>query len=556
MQTIDRRSFIAGSSAGLGIAAAPLLAAVPSRPRARIGGIELDVDELLSRPFDYVIVGGGAAGCVLAYRLTERSDLRVLLIEAGEIVDDPAVVAPQAWPGLAGGPYDWSYLSVPQSGLLGRAVAQPRGRGLGGSTLINAMGFQRGGREAYDAWAEITGDTGWSYASLLPFFKRMETASGGANAWRGGDGPLHVLAISDVDDKNPMSLAFAAAARAAGYPENPDWNAERADGLAFTQLTIHEGKRVSTAEAYAKPIMARENFALLTGAAITGLQISRGQCDGVALGARTIRPEREVILSAGTFDTARLLLLSGVGDAAALKRVGVKPIHHLPGVGQNLQDHPLMAGLLFRSPQLLAPSVYNHCDVMLLAQSGQGRGFADLQLMALSVPFVSPVLGPVPDKSFSIVPALMAPHSKGQLTLASADPRVPALIDPNYLNDPRDVEALVDALEMGREIASRPEMRAWVAKEVFPGRAMINRADMKRHVQRTAAPFYHPVSTCRMGRTDDPQSVVDSQFRVIGLSKIRIVDASIFPSMPQAMTMASTIMIAEKAATVIVNDHL
>ncbi len=514
------------------------------------------VDAVLAKPWDYIIIGGGSAGCVLARRLSEAPDVQVLLVEAGQMVDDAGVNTPQAWPGLAGGPFDWAYHSAPQTGLQNRSVVQPRGKGLGGSTLINALAFHRGGRQAYDGWAAATADPGWGYAGLLPFFQRLETASGGANGWRGGDGPLHVLAVGNATDLNPLSVAFANAGVAAGYPANPDWNAERPDGTIWTQLTIDNGKRDTAASAFIRPVQSRPNLGILTGATARQLNLAGAHCQSISVVAdgrqHDLTPRREIILSAGAIDTPKLLLHSGIGNADTLNAIGIAPSHNLPGVGQNLQDHPLVPGLLFQSPRPIPISNYNHGESMVLTRSHQRTdGLQDLQLMGISVPFLSPDLGQAPPNSFSIVPALMAPYSKGSLTLTSADPRVPARIDPGYLADPRDVEALVDAFEITREIMARPEMRDWVAEELFPGPAMTDRAALGDHIRRTAAPFYHPVSTCRMGQTSDPMAVVDPRCRIIGLSGVRIVDASIFPSIPQAMTNAATLATAERAADII-----
>lgn len=553
VKDLGRRQLIYGA----GLAAAALVAG--SKVRAMLAGDPADPEALLRQTWDYVIVGGGSAGCVLANRLSENPKAKILLLEAGGDVRDPAVSSPPAWPTLAGGAYDWKYHSAAQPGLGGRSVPEPRGKGLGGSTLINALGFQRGPHEAYDRWAEETGDPGWGFAGLLPFFCRLETASGGSDRWRGGSGPLHVLEIGGVADQSPFSGAFAEGGIAAGHGLNPDWNAARADGTIWTQLTIRDGRRDSAASAFLDPVRHRPNLAVLTNAHVLRLRLRDKSCDGVDLiidGRQMKVAAGETILSAGAFDSPRLLLLSGIGDAGTLRRLGIASRNQLPGVGRNLQDHPLVAGLLFRARRALPASPYNHCETMVVAGSSLSQGTADLQLMGLDVPFLLPNIGVAPPDSFSIVPALMAPRSRGTLTLASADPLAPAVIDPGYLMEDADVDALVEGIALAREIASTAPMREWVAEEVFPGPAATSKAMLAAHVRNSASPFFHPVSTCRMGREDDPLAVVDLSCRVIGMNRLRVVDASIFPSIPQAMTNAATLAVAERASDLIQGRHI
>ena len=514
-----------------------------------------DPATLLGKAWDYVIVGAGSAGCVLGRRLSEDTNATVLLLEAGGKPSDPAIFSPPAWPGLAGGDFDWNYTSLPQPGLLGRRVAQPRGKGLGGSTLINALGFQRGPMQAYDRWADETGDQGWSAENMLPFFRKPETASSGADAFRGGDGPLHVLELGDVDDHHPLSAAIGDAGVEAGYPLNPDWNGAHADGTIWSQLTIRDGRRDSAASAFLDPVCERPNLGILTGVLVLRIVVQGSRCVGVevAIGGavRQVYAIQKTILSAGAIDTPRLLMLSGVGDADALRRIGIETICDLPGVGRNLHDHPLVPGLLYRSRRPIRASSYNHCETMIIASSHNHPGWANLQLMGLTVPFLSSELGSAPPQTFSIVPALMAPRSRGSISLASCDPRVPAQIDPGYLTEASDVEALIDALALSREIADQPALREWIAEEVFPGVAMRDPASIAHHIRRTASAFYHPVATCRMGPDGDPDAVTDRHCRVRGIDGLRIVDASVMPSIPQAMTNAPVLAVAERAAELI-----
>lgn len=415
------------------------------------------------------------------------------------------------------------------------------------------MGFQRGPLHAYDEWAEATGDPGWGGHELLRYFKRLETASTGASEWRGGDGPLQVLETGHIADRNALSSAYALASVEAGFPLNPDWNGKAASGTIWTQLTIRGGRRDTAATAYIDPVSSRSNLGIVTGAKARRIQVVSGRCCGVELEVsgqvHALAPLRETILCAGVIDTPRLLLLSGIGPAAELAEIGIRPVHDLPGVGQELRDHPLVPGLLYASSQPVPASRYNHCELMTVTCSRDATDPADIQLMALSVPFLSPELGTPPPDSFSVVPALLRPRSCGSLRLASADPAVPPLIDPAYLTDDQDIDALIDAIEIAREIMAQPALTPWVEREVFPGPRITARPALADHVRLTASPFFHPVATCRMGL--DRLAVTDATCRVRGLTGLRIVDASIMPTIPRAMTNAGVLALAERAADLI-----
>jgi len=530
---VNRRKALAATIGG-GFALSGL-----GRAAAAASGVRmLASPEQLAPAYDCVIVGAGSAGCVLAHRLG-RAGRRVLVIEAGGATALAAVKDPPEWPKLQGGELDWRYVTVPQAGLGGRIIRCPRGKVLGGSSIINALAYQRGHPAAYDRWPE-----GWRAADLLPYFRRAETFSGGASAWRGGDGPLHVLSLADVADRTPLASAFVQASRDLGYLMSPDIGGEVTTGVGWNQLSIRGRLRDDAATAY---LGSLENAAvdLLPNTAVLGLAIEGGRCTGVRLGGRIVRAEGEVLLCAGAIDSPRLLMLSGIGPAGRLRSLGIAVAADLPDVGRHLEDHLLVAGVAYAARREVPRSRYNHADALLYVPHANPAESPEHLVMCLSLPFVLPTVGPLPAPAYVLVPCLMRPRSRGSVSLASADPRQPALIDPNHLADPADLQLLVEGVALARDIGAGAAFADWRAGEVHPGPKATSAADIGNFILRAADSFHHPVGTCRIG------AVVDHALRVKGIAGLRVIDASVFPGIPQAMTNAATIAMAEKASDLV-----
>jgi choline dehydrogenase len=488
--------------------------------------------------YDYAIVGAGSAGCVLARRLA-RAGRRVLLIEAGGPATLPAIADPPDWPELEGSAVDWRYATVPQPGLGGRIVSYPRGKVVGGSSAINALAYQRGHPAAYDRWPE-----GWRFADLLPYFKRAETFSGGADAWRGGDGPLHVLSLADVTDRNPVAAAFMSASQELGFPLTADLGGAVTTGVGWNQLSVKGRVRDDAATAYLGSL-ASGVVDLLLDAAVLGLAIERGRCVGVRLAERLVQPEIEVLLCAGAIDSPRLLMASGIGPADELRTLGISVALDLPDVGRHLEDHLLVAGVAYKAKREVPRSHYNHADALLYRPRSDPSQSPDILVMCLSLPFVLPTVGPLAPPAYVLAPCLLRPQSRGAVRLASADPLAPALIDPNYLSESADLDVLAEGVALSREIGAAAAFADWRSEEIYPGANWASVANRPDFVRRAANSFHHPVGTCRMG------SVVDEALRVRGVAGLRVIDASVMPAIPQAMTNAATIAVAERASDLV-----
>jgi choline dehydrogenase len=521
-----------------------------------------------AREFDVVVVGAGSAGCALAARLSEDPTLRVLLLEAGGSDDVLEVQIPAGLYKTWRTRLDWNYTTEPQPGLDGRKLFWPRGKLLGGSSSINAMIYIRGARADYDEWAELTGDESWSYDHVLPLFRRMEDNARGADRFHGVGGPLRV---EDLRSPHPWTRAVVQSAVAAGYPRNDDFNGETQEGVGQYQVTQKRGRRWSSAAAYLHPAERRPNLTVRTGALTTRVLVEDGRATGVEYRAggrvHTVRAAREVVLSGGAINSPQLLMLSGIGPADHLREVGVDVVHDLPGVGGGLQDHPLVPMVydvrsgkslrLAETPLNMArwkaagrgPLTSNLAEAGLFTRSSPELAEPDLQYHFLPVKFWKQAEIDPDVEAFSTLVVLVRVHSRGSVRLRSADPSWAPVIDAGYLTDERDLEALVTGVEKARDIAAVGPLASVLAGEWSPGDAVQGRDALRASVRDTLESLYHPVSSCRMG-TDD-QAVVDAQLRVRGIEGLRVADASVMPTLVRGNTNAPTMMIAERAADLI-----
>lgn len=549
---LSRRGFIrAAAATGFGAAGINALADELDAARAN----QLERASKLQAAYDYVVVGTGSAACALVGRLATRKDASILMIEAGDWDTAPSVMNPGVWFTNLGTERDWGDVAIPSSGTNNRAIPEHMGRVVGGGSSINATIWARPFKSDLEHWAAVSGDKAWGYESGLDVFRRMESWQGApSDRYRGKSGPVW---CQPAHNPHPVAPAMLAACKSLGYPVLADLNGQREEGgigFALMNQIIRDGRRQSMARSYLYPVLARPNVTVvvnthvdrlvLTGTKATGVQITRGGAQS------TVSANTEVILCAGGINTPKLLMLSGIGDEAQLRQHGIKAVLNAKEVGQNFQDHLLHGGCIWE-PKEHIPHRNSAANAAGFLKSQASLAAPDVNLVQIELPYASEVVGKQyspPNTSWALCAGLVAPKSRGEIRLRSADPKDRPVVDARFLSHPDDVKALAFGIEVSREIGNSAAMKDFVKREVAPAKKLTGK-DMEDFVRNGATTYFHQSGTCRMGA--DKDAVVDSKLRVNGIQGLRIADSSIMPRIAQVATMATCVLIGERMADIL-----
>jgi choline dehydrogenase-like flavoprotein len=520
--------------------------------------------------YDYIIVGAGTAGCVLASRLSEDRHKRVLLLEAGGPDRKKEIRIPLAFSKLFRSEIDWNYSTEPEPHLANRRLYWPRGKVLGGSSSMNAMIYIHGNPADYNRWRDL-GNPGWGFDEVLPYFKRAENQQRGASEFHGVGGPLDVC---DLRDKHPLARAFLAAAEEIGFARNDDFNGASQEGAGFYQVTQRRGRRWSAADAYLRPALYRHNLKIETRAHASEILFDKHRAIGVRYfhdGAlNEARAAREIVLAGGTINSPQLLLLSGIGPADSLRKLGIEVAADLPGVGGNLQDHLVMVveyectkPITLETTENLrnylrflffgsGPLTSNVAEAGIFTKTRSDARASDLQVLFGPCYYQKHGFDPPSGHRYSIGPTLIAPCSRGTISLRSTNPLDAPLIRANYLSEDADMRVLIEGVKISRRIGEARAFAPYREAETHPGAVIKSDAEIAASIRATAETLYHPVGTCKMGT--DAMAVVDARLRVRGVEGLRVADASVMPEIIAGNTNAPVVMIAEKAADIIRED--
>jgi len=550
---IGRRGFIKMAlAAGL----APYAAEAMAQAGTEAAANQLYNSKNLKKSYDFVVIGSGSGGSVVAGRLAAESNAEVLVLEAGGSDHVDNVKIPAMWPTNIRSERDWGHSADPSPNVNGRALILPMGKVVGGGSSINATVWSRGHKNDFDFWAVEAGDDAWNYQNVLKIYRRIENWQGAPDAERRGNGGR--LWVTPAQDPNPIAPAMVKAAASVGIPAFEDQNGammEGAGGVAIANLRIKDGQRRNLPSDYLYGVLAKPNVTLQTGAEVVRLVLNGSKVTGVEFVkdgvVQTVTAAKQVILCAGAINSPKILMLSGIGDPQELGKHGIKPAVALPGVGRNFQDHVLVAGCIWEYNNPLPPA-NNLAEATFFWKSDSALDTPDLQPFQIEVPYTSEVTSKqfdVAPGAWSIAPGLVRPKSRGRVTLASANPFDKAKVDGAFLSHPDDVAALLRGIELCREIGNAPALKEFVKREIMPGK--LDKAAMTDFLRNAAGTYFHESCTCKMGR--DEMSVVDGKLRVRGVEGLSIADASIMPRVSTGNTMAPTVVIGERMADILLS---